>query len=300
MTPSVLHEASEWIVRQSGSALADAEQKRFCEWYHASTTHAEAYDRLHTIWKHMGDVNDAKLKPRRLSKALACVAVLCAGITTYVLTPPVATWSADYRADHQLRHIPLPDGSTAVLDADSAIALDFTHGRRDIELLAGRVYIVAKPRSDVLGPFTVRTPTAQATALGTRFSVALRDDTTTVTVYEHQVNMRCSTCRVSQSLVLSPGESARTEPTLLRRSSTPEETVPSWAKGLLHFDDTPLPRVAETLSRYSDKAIIVLGDARKSNLSGTVAFDNTQKALDFLLTQTPWRVHSLPGLIIVR
>lgn len=231
---------------------------------------------------------------------MACGALLTAGVLGAWLAPPVNTWSADYRADHTVHSVTLPDGSTAVLDAGAAIALDFSNGQRDIKLLAGRTYVVAQPRLAGMAPLRVVTGEGNATALGTRFTVQKTPGGMTLTVYEHQVALNCLACAPEQSLTLSPGESAQATAGSLRRLSDSAGPAPLWSQGLASFDNAPLADVARELARYSGNAVLVLGDARQQRISGTVAFGDTRQALGFLLAQTPWRVRSLPGLILVQ
>lgn len=88
------------------------------------------------------------------------------------------------RADHvtkkgEIRRIGLPDGSAATLGPASALALDFTPGRRGIELLAGMAFF--EVASDPSRPFAVVTGAVTATALGTAYDVS--NDAGFVTVF---------------------------------------------------------------------------------------------------------------------
>src|SRR5690606_17805008 len=139
--------------------------------------------------------------------------------------------------------VALPDGSTALLDAGAAIALNFEHGQRDIQLLAGEIYVVAQPRQPGMSALRVMTDDGNATALGTRFAVQTAAAGTTVTVYEHQVALDCLTCLPEQSLTLSPGESAQTGQGRLQRVTTPAQPAPIWSQGLARFENRPLSEV---------------------------------------------------------
>lgn len=300
MKTEALREASQWVVRQSGATLDQADHDRFRVWYQADPSHAAAYDRLHHVWRHMGDVDRGKLANRRKSSVTLC-ALIAVGALTAWLTPPLSTWTADYRAGNTVRSVTLPDGSTAVLDAGAAIALDFEKGQRDIKLLAGRAYIASRPRLADMAPLRVITNDGNATALGTRFSVETSKTLgTTVSVYEHRVLLNCLACQPEQSLTLSPGESARAGRGNLTRLSTTPEAAPMWMDGLARFNNARLSDVAAELGRYTSKAVVVRGDGHQQRISGTVATADTHQALRFLLAQTPWRVSSLPGLILIQ
>ncbi|MFX7620630.1 FecR domain-containing protein, partial [Acinetobacter baumannii] len=61
---------------------------------------------------------------------------------------------ADHRSTHVVQNVTLPDGSRAVLDADSAIAVRFDAHAREVELLRGRVWFEVSP--DAPRRFSVR------------------------------------------------------------------------------------------------------------------------------------------------
>jgi len=76
---------------------------------------------------------------------------------------------------------------------------------------------------------------------------------------------------------------------------------PGWTRGLLSFDDVPLPAAVQALARYSGKHIVVMGDAaRAQRVSGTANVADTRRALELLLAQTPVQVTDLPGLLLLR
>ena len=159
--------------RRSGQPLAPEAQAEFDAWYQADIRHAEAYDRLARIWRRMGDIDQARLAKRPARGRKATVAALLIAATAW----PVWQFSrdahpgADYASGNALRVVELPDGSSVTLDAESAIALDYAAGKRVVRLLAGRALFEAAPAAQGGPAFTVTTPDASATALGTRYTV---------------------------------------------------------------------------------------------------------------------------------
>lgn len=295
-------QASRWVVRRSGQPLDAQAQAEFDTWYRADPSHAAAYDRLARVWRRLGEIDRGKLTARapRKRRALLTLALLAAtGLTWHTLRDLHP--DADYRSSAQPLRVALPDGSRVILDAHAAIALDFGPGRREVRLLAGRALFDAVPRAADGPAFTVTTPDATATALGTRYVVARESDDTRVTVYTHRVAVQCLTCPNSEALTLDPGQNVTVSAAGMVRADAPLETAPDWSQGLLAFNDVTLPDAAARLSRYTGKHILVLGDpARRIRVSGTVNVADPQHALTLLLAQTQVRITALPGLLILR
>ena len=208
---------------------------------------------------------------------------------------------ADYASGTQPLRVALPDGSRAILDAHSAIAVDFGPGKREVRLLSGQALFEATPRGADGPAFTVVTADASATALGTRYSVARDADATRVTVYQHQVAVQCLACADGQLQTLEPGQRITVSAGGMIRDPAPRETAPAWSQGLLAFNDTALPDAAAQLARYTGKHILVLGElARGTRVSGTASIADPKRALDLLLAQTKVGITDLPGLLILR
>ncbi|MGB3435699.1 FecR family protein [Achromobacter sp.] len=300
---SAQEEASRWVVRHSGQGMDAQAQAEFEAWYRADASHADAYERLARLWRRMGEIERGKLAPRRTRKraAVAALALLATAGPAWLLLRTVHP-GADYTTSAEVRRVVLPDGSSATLDADSAIAIDFAPGKREVRLLAGRALFTAAARAPDGADFTVVTPDASAAALGTRYSVAREADGTHVKVYEHRVAVQCLTCQDGQSLALDAGQGAAVSATgILRLAAAPPEPAPDWSQGLLAFNNVALPEAAARLSRYGGKHILVLGEAARGlRVSGTASIGDSKRALVLLLAQAKVGITELPGLLIVR
>ncbi|MFY4259966.1 FecR family protein [Achromobacter xylosoxidans] len=295
-------QASRWVIRRSGQPLDPQAQAEFDAWYHADPRHAAAYERLARVWRRMGEIDRGKLAaraPRKRRTALALALVAAAGIAAYTLRDFQP--GADYASDTQPLRVALPDGSRAILDAHSAIAVDFGPDRREVRLLAGQALFEAAPRSAEGPAFTVVTADATATALGTRYTVARDSDATRITVYTHQVAVQCLACADRQPQTLDAGQRMTVSADGIDRNPATRETAPAWSQGLLAFNDTALPDAAAQLARYTGKRILVWGErARGTRVSGTAGIADPRRALDLLLAQTKVEITDLPGLLILR
>lgn len=301
-TGSAQEEASRWVVRHSGQGMDAQAQAEFEAWYRADASHAAAYERLARLWRRMGEIERGKLlAPRRAHKRGAAAAlVLLAAWPAWQLLRTVHP-DADYTTGAEVRRVALPDGSSATLDADSAIAIDFAPGKREVRLLAGRALFTAAPRAPGGPDFTVVTPDASAAALGTRYVVAREAGGTRVAVYEHRVAVHCLVCQDDAALALDPGQEAAVSATGITRFAAPQEPAPDWSQGLLAFNDVALPEAAARLSRYGGKHILVLGEtARRLRVSGIASIGDPKRALELLLAQARVGITELPGLLILR
>ena len=229
---SLAEQASRWVVRRSGQPLAPEAQAEFDAWYQADIRHAEAYDRLARIWRRMGDIDQARLAKRPARGRKATVAALLIAATAW----PVWQFSrdahpgADYASGNALRVVELPDGSSVTLDAESAIALDYAAGKRVVRLLAGRALFEAAPAAQGGPAFTVTTPDASATALGTRYTVERQEHGTRVAVYEHRVQVHCRICADDRADILDSGDSVQVSADGIVRVASSSEAAPDWSK----------------------------------------------------------------------
>ena len=214
-------------------------QAEFDAWYQADIRHAEAYERLARIWRRMGDIDQARLAKRPARGRKATVAALLIAATAW----PVWQFSrdahpgADYASGNALRVVELPDGSRVTLDAESAIALDYAAGKRVVRLLAGRALFEAAPAAQGGPAFTVTTPDASATALGTRYTVERQEHGTRVAVHEHRVQVHCRICADDRADILDSGDSVQVSADGIVRVASSSEAAPDWSQGLLSFND---------------------------------------------------------------
>ena len=113
--------------------------------------------------------------------------------------------TADYHtAVGEQRMVTLEDGSTIQLNTDTAVNVTFSDDNRDIRLLQGEAaFTVAR---DPDRPFTVRSDSLYAHALGTIFSVRLQENRNSVTVLEHAVQVETSESTTTSPLILKEGQ----------------------------------------------------------------------------------------------
>jgi ferric-dicitrate binding protein FerR (iron transport regulator) len=165
----------------------------------------------------------------------------------------------------QVRQWSLPDGSTVVLGANSAVSVRFSPARRLVKLDRGEALF--RVAHDANRPFDVLAGGTRIRAVGTRFDVQRDADRVTITVAEGIVQV--ATPAGTQSGPDSPGPSLPDGPptptqvtagqqvTYENGLATPlvehadVEAATGWSQGRLVFRQVSLRRVIEVLNRYS-------------------------------------------------
>jgi transmembrane sensor len=323
LSEAATEEAQDWFLRLAGGAPEESDLAAFRAWHDADADHRAAFAEIRELWNDLGDLQPALaappampaavdleaarrrprlLRPRAvfgglLAACLALVAVFVADLPT--------RFSADFRtAVGERARIALPDGSTAHLNTDSAIALDYSDERRRVTLLRGEaVFEVSK---DPARPFDVEALGGRATALGTAFALRRQDDDAVVTVIEGRVG------------VASPAGEAGAAPDVrlrrdqqvsYRRGAAPgpvvtvdAAAVAAWRRGLIVIDALPLSDALAELDRYHPGRILLLGGTgREERVTARIAFDDIDGGLRALAAIHGLQVtHVTDYLVIVR
>lgn len=300
-------DAARWVVRKEGASLEPDALAQFDAWYASDPLHAQTYDALAASWRRLDHVSVlpiARKKRKSRVKALASACVLLGG-SMYAWS--VFDQQGAISSGVAITQLSLPDGSIAILDAQTRVRLHFENGQRQVQLESGRAFFQVVPANSQTGPFTVQAGPAQATALGTRYEVSLRDQINGVSVYEHTVQVQCYSCESLQQAVLQPGDSATVADGRLdvqqqapQADSGQTEAAPSWTNGLLSFDDVSLSEVARQLGEYTHRVIWIGSDqAGSTRVSGVVQAAKPAAALNLLTLGQGLQIRELPGLIVI-
>lgn len=314
--------AIDWLVLLRSGSVSPETRREFERWLQQDRAHRAAFAEAEALWgtaaqalkqTGMADLPSQrssaarKIEPvRRIAwnRGLAIAACLLLGVWM-AWSPLVERMLSDYStAAGEQKQVVLADGSTVLLNTDTAISLQWSAERRRIVLLKGQAeFTVAK---DANRPFEVMAGNTAVYALGTVFEVFKQaSGQIDVTVSEHAVGVRLpgqpdtEPMRVEQGERLhyvGHGELNRAVPVNLNQ-------VNAWQRGKLIFRDQPLAEVVAELNRYS-KAKILLQGAKIEQLRVSGVFpiddatvlDGLQKAFPIRSTQLgPWLVilHSL-------
>ncbi|WP_064119427.1 FecR family protein [Pseudomonas fluorescens] len=321
VTPTLAQEqeAFAWLSLLHDRPSA-GDQLTFSRWLHADPAHAEAYAQAQVVWELsespartlaaeeafalQGYLN-AMDRPRRSpfvrwSGALAMAACLLLMVSLGTGWQP-QRWIDDLGADYvsapgEIRTVTLADQSQVTLDADSAIAVDFSQGERHVQLRRGAGFFSVTHTGD---PFVVAAEQGEARVLGTQFEVRLQSQGAQVTVLSGRVGVTAN--RGGEQQILTAGQQvAYAQGTAEKLHAADAEAQLAWRQGWLTYYKSTLADVVQDLRRYYPGRIVLLNDelaARK--VSGSFPSKDPQAVLSSLQGVLGFEQHQVLGHLII-
>ena len=319
-TPAQEQAAFAWL-----SLLHDqpssGDQATFSHWLQADPAHAEAYAQAQVVWElsegpartladedafalqgYLNAMNGSRRNSvRRWSGALAMAACLLLMISLGSGWQPMR-WVDDLGADYvsapgQVRTVTLADQSQVTLDADSAIAVDFSRGERHVQLRRGAGFFSVTHTGE---PFVVEAEKGQARVLGTQFEVRLQPHGAQVTVLSGRVGVTAD--KQAEQQILSAGQQvAYGEGTAQKLRAVDSEAQLAWRQGWLNYYKASLADVVQDLRRYYPGRIVLLNDELAARrVSGSFPSKDPQAVLSSLQGVLGFEQHAVGHLIILR
>lgn len=304
--------AAEWLFRRDCGLSAD-DEAAFAEWLAASAVNTEAWARAERLWHDVGSEHDPLVNAmrvdalgarpgvrRQIERAAIGVAAALLFVFAGLLgwqalhgpsTPagPVeiaANAPATYTADATRKTVTLPDGSSATLDVRSAIALNFTSGRRDLRLLRGQALFDVQ--HDAARPFAVQARDSVVTATGTVFAVRIDESGIRASLARGRVVV--GRVGAADTVTLAPGQSVVSIPGKPMAVSASNSSIDfDWSAGYVEFSDTPLGDAVALMNRYATKPIRVSAAAARLRISGRFRIDDPQGFIAVVTQALPVR-----------
>nr|WP_274706127.1 MULTISPECIES: FecR domain-containing protein [unclassified Pseudomonas] len=296
------------------------DQLTFSQWLRADPAHAQAYAQAQVLWElsegpaqTLADEEalalqgylEAMDRPRR-SPVLRWSGVFAMAACLLLMVSLGTGWQAqrwldDLGADFvsapgEIRTVTLADQSQVTLDADSAIAVDFSHGERHVQLRRGAGFFSV---SHTGAPFVVAAENGEARVLGTQFEVRLQPQGAQVTVLSGRVGVTAS--RDGEQQILTAGQQvAYGEGAAEKLHAVDSEAQLAWRQGWLTYYKSTLAEVVEDLRRYYPGRIVLLNDelaARK--VSGSFPSKDPQAVLNSLQGVLGFEQHRVLGHLII-
>lgn len=301
--------------------VSPAQRAEFERWIAASPAHRTAYRRVESLWAASGDAglraadrDTAALsrhldviKTHRRRKGLRKGGTVVAGILGLALVTGI--WLErphllqDLRADTvtdrgERRTVVLADGSSILVDADSALMTDISPRGRRVTLLRGSAFFtVAK----IGTPFVVEAGGGEITVVGTQFDVRTADRGSVVTVSEGRVTVAAPGS--NPVALLEKGQQIRFD----AKGAEPPRSVDldeamSWHDGRFVFYQARLGDVIDEIRRYRKGRILVLETALANRrVTGSFSLDDPDQALESLRATVGFAVSKFgPRLVVLR
>ena len=278
--------AAHWIGRRDRDDWSAKDQEELDAWLAQDMTHSIAFWRLNAAWQRTerltafrpstvgaGSFFD-RARPALLRSAAAVVgaALLGAG-ALYWLHPT----QHRYTTTHGTREIvSLSDGSQIELNTDSSMRVSATRGERMVWLDRGEAYFQVK--HDAAHPFRVLVAGHQVTDLGTKFSIRTGARKTVITLTEGSARLDDADGAQARAITLKPGDVAVATADSVSVTKLPLHVLNDrlgWLRGVLVFDNTTLADAAAQFNRYSDRKLVVVGDAADLRIDGTFPANDT-------------------------
>jgi len=258
--------AAAWAVRLDARDLDDAERREFDAWCSAHPRHrgallrAQAGLRLMDQARVVRDVLPAAGKARaRPRNAFALAGGLAAAALAIVL---LLTSSGELRTDvGEQRRVALQDGSVALINTDSRLAVSFDDSRRRISLKRGEAWFKVAKEPD--RPFVVDAGQVHVRATGTAFSVRREPDGVRVVVTEGRV-MTWSDGSAARPVAVVAGQEALIAPDAPappKVLASKTDDVLAWRRGEIILSGQTIAAAAAEFNRYNQQKIVLGDDA---------------------------------------
>ncbi len=292
-------EAERWFVRMQGSDCSAAERSACRRWRDQDPAHAAAYARVEAIYHASRDfgqdpgyrlqaraIRERARREGRRRRALRWGASLSAA-AALVLAVGIGwrQWDPAQPEQHfatavgEQRSLQLDDGSTLLLDTDSAVTVRYSRKHRNVLLQRGRAEFEVTPGPQ--RPFVVQADGGAVRAVGTRFQVRKRDASVRVILLEGVVTVSAPVAGAqgeARTATLAAGEQLDFDAKRLwNRDRFDPGVAQGWTRGELTFRQRPLSELLEETNRYTAVKIRV-GDPSLNELRVSGVFESDDQA----------------------
>jgi transmembrane sensor len=232
----------------------------FEAWIAKDPAHARAYNELAgiaTLSKRLpapnrrsrqSAVGGSFLRPAYGVAVVGAIAV--AGVLLVTGREPAAAYAAVTNAGPAIRMVRLSDGSTIILDVDTALDVAVRQASREVRFYKGRARfnVADKPAR----PFTVSSAAGCVTANGSEFDVGLNGDQMTVVPLQGKVEL-CG-AGATKRAPISAGTAVRVHDANVTTTTMGREDR-FWPAGRMSFDNTPLDKIVVMANRIGEPPI---------------------------------------------
>ena len=300
-------EAIDWLVRLHSGRATPEDHSAFAAWRQRSEEHERAAQEAEAVWQGIGvagnQVRKAERKKKLTRRTVLGGAVLLAGGVALERSGVIGP---HLFADHvtgigEQRTVTLSDGSSAFLNADSALATDFDGRQRRLTLFKGEaLFTVAH---DPARPFVVATNDGRTQAIGTVFDIDIRPDEVVVTVLDGAVEVVATNDAPSDAVIVKMDQRVRYS--AAGGPSRPEavnaDVATAWRRGKLIFNRKPLGDVVAELERYRHGRIVIMSDRLRSlEVTGVFDLSDPEAVLDTIESTLPVTLVRLPLVTLLR
>ncbi len=339
-------EACAWIAKLHGAQPSAEELEAFRQWKAQSPAHKAEITQLAKLWGELNVLTElavveepitsksitSKPLPLRIFSfsanrsayigVAACVSLIGVMMFTWFMTQEMKPDQAVLNGglpEHatvvgEQRTIILEDGSSILLNTNSRVRVAYTAEARNVYLNQGQAHFDVASNS--AKPFNVYAGQGMVRAIGTAFSVYLKEALLEVTVTEGSVELNAvesektvarpllepvpNAATIKKLAVVNAGQNAKFDQVIKSIKSIETVDTPeilrklAWREGLLKFAGAPLYEVIEEVSRYTSMSIVILDpEIRELRIGGFFKVGETDKMFEALESSFGIRVERL-------
>ncbi|MCX8999715.1 FecR family protein [Rhizobiaceae bacterium BDR2-2] len=317
LPPEAVEEAAEWLIQLQERPQDRKLRRRFDVWLAAAEANRLAWERTCRAWQAFGGTEPAyrsfwegaprlsgRSSPGRWARRRPLwpyLGIAAAAISLCLVVMAAPALLIQFRADHRTataesRSITLQDGSTVLLAASSAIATDFSSGRREIVLLEGEAFFDVVP--DAKRPFVVEANKVKVEVLGTAFDVEISNGVTSVALARGSVKASLEGASSTSSSTLVPGELLTVDARAgtMRKESISVEDIGGWRDGRLYVVNATIGSVVQQIQRYHPAWITVADPSlARQRVTGFYNLHDPDQALEALVEPYSGKVRAVSG-----
>lgn len=298
------------------SKPTSADRADFERWVKASPAHAMAFRRVETLWTASGEAGlrvaaeeEPKLaayldsmergRRRRALRQTGTALIAALGLLGGALWLERPHLFEDLAADYvtargERRAVTLADGSTVMLNADTAIDESFSSAERRVRLMRGTAFFSVTKTGT---PFVVETEGGEVRVLGTKFDIRTDSAGSIVTLAEGSVAVEAPSGRAA----LKPGEQIKLEGGGVSNVAVADlDAALAWRDGRFVFNEARLADVVAEIGRYRGGRIVI-ADGKLADwiVSGSLPLDDPGEALRSLQSSVGFSMRTIAGRLII-
>lgn len=295
LNDNIDEQAVAWFIRLRANNVSNEDRKSFNQWLEEDTAHRRAFDEICVMWGDTDLLNSLRItakshgiapKPKKklyyLSPRIHLALAACLVLAVMLAGPMQVLLKADYSsAIGERKSVLLEDGSTAMLNTDSAIAVNMEDGKRSVKLFKGEVFFDVKP--DPSRPFLVRAEHSTTRVLGTRFFVNHRQESDEIKVLSGRVEVSDNQIW-KDPVVLGEDEMVAVYDTKIGQpKKLDSKLATSWINGFLVYENETLESVINTINRYRPGMVFFRDDSlRHLKINGRLSIRDSHDMLKVL------------------
>ncbi|QRY77231.1 FecR domain-containing protein [Pseudomonas sp. PDNC002] len=296
----LIEQATRWLVLLRSGHASHEDLRAFAQWRARDARHQQLCDQLERTLGVFRVAQEQGVRGEQLQRTLSAAgasrrrvmrgALVGAGVMLGAgllanRQLPLDELTADlHTATGQRQRINLDDGSELVLNARSAVDLDFSAQRRVLRLRRGEIQLrVAADRR----PLLVVSPFGQLASQGGRLQLRLETDRCAVTALDASLEL---VTLAGERLQLPRRQQVSFDRFAFAMPAPLQGGEGAWVDGLLEVRNQRLGEVLDALRPYRSGVLRVDPAVAELRVSGLFRLDDSDQALDVLARTLPIRI----------